>query len=145
MADIEKHVFPKVISSGTHATIDYVHAGTNLAVAALFWNKNRKASIAALGLGLGVLANALMTDYELGVFRLYSFKVHGMLDYGAAAASAAMPELLGIKHTPEGKFFRIQGAGETMIASMTDYNDDSGARNWHGSSSVQQRLEEVAL
>ena len=42
--------------------------------------------------GASVLANALMTDYPLGAFRLYSFRVHGALDYGVAAASAAIPE-----------------------------------------------------
>ena len=33
-------------------------------------------------LGAGVLANAPMTDYPGGVFRLHPFKVHGILDYG---------------------------------------------------------------
>ena len=95
-------------------------------MAALF-RKNRRARNAALSLGAGVLANALMTDYPLGVFRLYSFNVHGILDYGVAATSAALPTLLGIEETAEAKYFRAQGAGETLIAGITDYDDDSGS------------------
>jgi hypothetical protein len=116
---------PKIISAKTHAAIDYVHAGTNFAAAAIFWKRNKAASIAAFGLGVGVLANALMTDYPLGVFRLYSFKVHGVLDYGVAAASAALPASLGFKDTREASYFEIQGAVETATAGITDYTDSS--------------------
>jgi hypothetical protein len=108
--------FPKIIPSRVHAAIDYIHAGTNFLAAALFRRRNPPAARAAVALGASVLANALMTDYELGVFRVYSFKVHGVLDYGVAAASAAIPSLLGIKHTPEARYFELQGAGETLIA-----------------------------
>jgi hypothetical protein len=55
----------------------------------------------------------MATDYPGGVFRLYPFKVHEILDYGVAAASAFMPEMTGIRpHSAEGKFFRIQGTGK---------------------------------
>jgi hypothetical protein len=69
-----------------------------------------------------------MTDYELGVFRLYSFKVHGILDYGVAATSAALPAMLGIQDTAEANYFYAQGAGESVIAGISDYDDNSGAR-----------------
>jgi hypothetical protein len=117
----------KIIPQGTHAVIDYVHAATNFAAAAAF-RKNRAASTAALGFGLAVLGNALMTDYKLGVFRAYSFKVHGMLDYGVAAASAVLATVPGIKGTRSAAYFAGQGAGEAMIAGMTDYSDNTGAR-----------------
>jgi hypothetical protein len=122
------NALPRVIPSRTHAVIDYIHAGTNFVVAALFRKSNPRASNAALALGVGVLANALMTDYELGVFRLYSFKVHGILDYGVAASSAALPALLDITDTPQATFFHAQGAGETVIAGISDYDDSSGAK-----------------
>jgi hypothetical protein len=123
---------PKIISARTHAVIDYIHAATNFAVAAMFWKRNRRAAVGALALGGSVLANALMTDYPLGVFRLYSFKVHGMLDYGVAAASGFMPEMTGIRpHSAEGKFFRAQGTGETAIAAISNYDDHTGERRLH--------------
>jgi hypothetical protein len=87
---------------------------------------------------LRVRCNALLTDYPLGVFRVYSFKAHGILDCGVAAASAAMPKMTGISDSPEAKYFRIQGAAETGVVAMTDYDDDTGAR-YHRSSRKKPR------
>src|SRR3982750_2954897 len=98
--------FPRVISSKTHSIIDYIHAGANFAAAALFYKRgNTRAGHAATALGASVLMNALMTDYEYGVFRTWSFKTHGILDYGVAATSAALPKLLDLESTPEATFF----------------------------------------
>src|SRR5579864_4600699 len=132
MPGLLNRLLPKVISPKTHAVIDYIHAGTNFAAGALFRRRNPRASNAAFALGASILANALMTDYPLGVFRRYSFRVHGALDYGVAAASAAMPRLLGIEGEPEERFFNWQGTGEGVIAAMTDYSDESGARRHRG-------------
>lgn len=120
---------PRLISAKPHSVIDYIHAGTNFVAAALFRrNGNSRASYAALALGCSVLGNALMTDYPLGVFRLYSFKVHGILDYGVAATSAILPSVLDFDDTPEALYFHAQGAGETLIAGVSDYSDNSGSR-----------------
>jgi len=128
MPGIMSRVLPKVISPRTHGIIDYIHAGTNFVAGALFRRRNPRASNAAFALGAGILVNALMTDYPLGVFRRYSFRVHGALDYGVAAASASMPRLLGIEDEPEARYFKMQGTGEALIAGMTDYSDTQGAR-----------------
>ncbi|MGZ4787306.1 MAG: hypothetical protein ACXVZX_02230 [Terriglobales bacterium] len=124
--------FPGVISSKTHSIIDYIHAGTNFAAAALFYKRgDSRAGHAAVALGASVLFNALMTDYEYGVFRVWSFKTHGILDYGVAAASASFPKLLDIEDSADAAYFYAQGGGETLIAGISDYNDDSGAkRHW---------------
>src|SRR5579859_7370610 len=121
-------LLPKVISPKAHGIIDYVHAGMNLTAGALLRHRNRRASNAAYALGASIFANALMTDYPLGVFRRYSFRVHGALDYGIAAVSASMPKLLGIEDQPEAHFFKWQGRGESVIAALTNYNDTRGAR-----------------
>ena len=121
--------FPSVISSKTHGIIDYVHAGANFAAAALFYKRgDRSAGHAATALGAGVLMNALMTDYEYGVFRKWGFKTHGILDYGVAAASATIPKLLDVDEGGDAAFFYTQGGSETLIAGMSDYNDNSGSR-----------------
>lgn len=122
-------ILPKVISAKTHGVIDYVHAGTNLLVGALLLRRDRRAATGAFVLGGSILANALMTDYPLGVFRLYSFKTHGALDYGVASASEAIPRLMGIEEGGAKTFFRLQGLSETAIATMTDYGDRSGAKH----------------
>jgi hypothetical protein len=127
--------FPRVISSKTHSIIDYIHAGTSLVAAAMFYKRgDRNAGHAATALGASVLMNALMTDYEYGVFRVWSFKTHGMLDYGVAATSAILPKLLDIYDMGDAAYFYGQGGGETMIAGISDYDDNSGARRHFGPS-----------
>jgi hypothetical protein len=140
------NAFPPIISSKTHSIIDYIHAGTNIAAGFIFRKRgNNRAAAAAFGLGAAVLGNALMTDYEYGVFRVWSFRVHGILDYGVAATSAAFPALLGIEETPERSYFLGQGGGETLIAGITDYEDDSGAqRNREQSYNRRYRGERAA-
>ena len=135
---------PRVISAKTHGIIDYIHVATNLLAGALFWKRNKRAATGAFILGGSVLANALMTDYELGVFRLYSFKVHGILDYAAAGTSAAMPALLGFTAESEATYFYGQGAGETLIAGISDYGDDSGAERTGQRLDDRYRLSDVA-
>ena len=130
--------FPRAISSKTHSVIDCIHAGTNFAAAALFYRRgSSRAGHAALALGAGVLLNALMTDYELGVFRKWSFKTHGIMDYGVAAASAAIPKLLALDEPEDAAYFYAQGGGETVIAGLSDYEDTSGAE--HGRRSTELR------
>ncbi len=119
---------PRIIDAKTHGIIDYIHAATNFVVGALFWKRNKRAAICAMGLGADVLFNALMTDYPLGVFRVYSFKTHGILDYTVAATCPALPLLLGFSDEPEATYFYAQGGGEAVIAGITDYDDDSGSR-----------------
>ena len=72
------------------------------------------------------LADA-MTDYEYGVFRTWSFKTHGILDYGVAATSAALPKLLDLEDGAAAAYFYAQGGGETVIAGISNYEDNSGA------------------
>jgi hypothetical protein len=121
---------PKVISAKTHGVIDYVHAGTNLLAGALLYRHDRRAATGAFLLGTGALANALLTDYSWGVLRLYSFETHSTLDYGLASMSAAMPKLMGVESGLAKAFFRMQGAGGTAFARLTNYHDRSGAKHW---------------
>jgi len=123
------YVVPKVISAKTHGIIDYVHAGTNFLAGALLARRDRRAATGALLLGAGALANALMTDYPLGVFRLYSFETHRALDYSFASVSAGMPKLMGIESGLAKSFFRMQGVGGTAVARLTNYRDRSGAKH----------------
>jgi len=125
--------FPKVVDAKTHGIIDYIHAGVNFAAGAMLMKRSKGAAIGAFALGGSVLLNALMTDYEYGVFRKWDFKVHGLLDYGVAATSAMLPALLDTDDTAAKSFFYGQGVAETMTAGMTDYDDDSGAENTHES------------
>lgn len=131
LGNLLRRAFPKIISAQTHSAIDYIHAGTNLTVAAILRNKNRDASNAALVLGFAGLLNALLTDYPLGVFRAYSFKTHGTVDYGIAAAAGIIPNLLEFKDRPEAKYFQMQAAGGLLIADLSDYSGPPAATSIH--------------
>jgi hypothetical protein len=133
---------PGVINAKTHGIIDYIHAGTNILAGALFLRSNKRAAIAAFALGGNVLMNALMTDYPLGVFRKWSFRTHGILDYGVAATSGMFPTLLGFTDTGEALYFHIQGGGEAAIAALTDYGDRSGAQTARRTS--QRKVRRIA-
>lgn len=135
MAGLMNRLTPKVVSARTHGVIDYVHAGLNFAGAVLLRNTNRRASKAAFAIGAGVLANALLTDYPLGVFRVYSFRLHGAVDYGLATMSASLPRLLGIEDLPGARFFKLQSTAEALVAGLTDYKDVSAFRRHRSFSS----------
>jgi hypothetical protein len=135
MAGLINRLTPKVLSVRTHGIIDYVHAGLNFAAALLLRNTNRRASNAAFAIGAGVLANALLTDYPLGVFRAYSFRLHGAVDYGLATTSASVPRLLGIEDLPEARFFKLQSTAEALVAGLTDYKEASVSRRGRSFSS----------
>jgi hypothetical protein len=122
---------PGVISATTHAYIDYVHAATNFLFGFLFRNSNKAASNAAFAIGASVLINTLNTDYPLGIFRLYSFRVHGVQDYSVAAASGLIPALCGFAGEKEAIYFYAQAAAESTIAALTDYNDSTGEQKSH--------------
>jgi hypothetical protein len=130
MQGVMSRLLPRIISAKTHGMIDYAAAGTSLIAGMLFRrNCKQRASNAALVLGAGILANALLTDYPLGVFRQYSFRVHGAFDYGIAALSQSMPRLLGIENEPEARYFKWQATGHGLIAAMSDYGDSGLSRS----------------
>ena len=127
-----REIFPKIISPKAHSVIDYAHVGGNIIAAAFFRKKNRAASNAAIGLAVAGLLNAILTDYPLGLFRIYSFRTHGVADYGIAAATEMIPKMFEFAGDPEAKYFRVLGAGELLIVELSDYRDTSGcvhARN----------------
>ena len=125
MAGLMNRLTPKIVSPRTHGVIDYVHAGLNFAAAAVLRKTNRRASKVAFAIGAGMLANALLTDYPVGLFRLYSFRLHGAVDYGLATINSAVPRMLGIKDLPEARFFKLQSTAQALIAGLTDYKDVS--------------------
>lgn len=130
MPGILSRLAPKVISPKAHGIIDYANGGAHILAGALFRRKGRhRASNAAYALGAGILVNALMTDYPLGVFRRYSFRMHGAWDYGIATASAGMSKLLRLEGQPEAHFFDWQGTAQGVVAAITDYGDRPGARS----------------
>ena len=113
---------PKVIDARTHAVLDYLTAGSFLAMGFAWMNRHPRASTLAFINGASVLAASLLTDYPGGVWRTLSFRTHGMLDVMQASMSATMPALLGFGSDPEAQFFHAQAALEAGVIAATDFS-----------------------
>jgi hypothetical protein len=112
---------PKVISPTVHAVIDYATIGTFILMGALFWKKNKRASIAAFSCAVAEATTALFTDSPGGVADVISFETHGRIDAALAGATASLPNLLGFASEPEAKHFRIQGLVIGAVTGMTNF------------------------
>ena len=113
---------PKVISPRVHCALDYAVAGSFLLAGAFFWKRNRRASVGSLLCGGATGAVSLLTDYS-GVGRKpISYSMHGQIDTGLIAMTAAMPKLVDIEGTREAKFFSRQAVAKTAITAMTNFD-----------------------
>ena len=113
---------PKVISPTTHAVLDYVVAGSFLLKAYLLWNRRRRAAAGALICGGATLANALLTDYPGGAYKLISYRSHGRNDSAIAGFAASAPRLFGFAGDREQRFFNVEALTGTVIMGLTDFD-----------------------
>lgn len=115
---------PKVISPKTHGIIDYCHAAFFATLAAVYWNKNRKAALAAASTSALVLVEGLLTDYKWGVKKVIPFEVHGQVDGGFAALSLGIPKTFGFEGTVPATIFHVNAFVEATIVGLTDWNNE---------------------
>lgn len=121
---------PKIIKPQAHAVIDYVVAGTFFAVAALYWNRNKRAAVSSLICGGVATVNSVLTDYPGGIWKVMSYQTHGKMDAGLAGMTAAMPGLMGFKDDDESRFFTAQALAETTVTAMTDFDYYEHGVSW---------------
>ena len=115
---------PKIINPRVHSALDYAVAGSFLLMGALFWKRNRRAAIGSLLCGGATAAVSLLTDYPGGVRKVIPYSMHGQIDTGLIAMTAAMPRLVKIESAREAKFFARQAVAKTAITGMTDFDYD---------------------
>lgn len=113
---------PKKISPRVHAALDYAIAGSFLLAGALFWKRNRRAAVGSLLCGGATAAVSLLTDYPGGVRKVIPYSMHGQIDTGLVAMTAAMPRLVNIEGDREAKFFSRQAVAKTAITAMTNFD-----------------------
>ncbi|MBV8207280.1 MAG: hypothetical protein JO041_10840 [Acidobacteria bacterium] len=114
---------PKVITPKTHAIIDYATAGSFFLATGLFWNRNRRAALAAMACGIAETTVAMLTDYPGGLFRVMDFPTHGKVDAGMAAGLETLPKFLNLGAS--GWFFRAQGLSIGATTGLTDFGGAS--------------------
>ena len=115
---------PKKISPRVHSALDYAVAGSFLLMGALFWRRNRRAAIGSLLCGGATAAVSLLTDYPGGVRKVIPYSMHGQIDGGLIAMTAAMPRLVNIENDRAAKFFSRQAIAKTAIVAMTNFDYD---------------------
>lgn len=121
---------PKKISPRVHSALDYAVAGSFLLMGALFWKRNRRAAIGSLLCGGATAAVSLLTDYPGGVRKVIPYAMHGQIDGGLIAMTAAMPRLVNIENDRAAKFFSRQAIAKTAIVAMTNFDHARGKSAW---------------
>jgi hypothetical protein len=116
------------ISPRTHAALDYAIAGSFVLMGALFWKRNRRAAVGALFCGGATAAVSLLTDYPGGVKKVIPYSLHGKIDSGLVAMTAAIPRVMHLADEREAKFFSRQALAKTAITAMTDFDRDGGTQ-----------------
>ena len=112
---------PKRITPRVHAALDYAIAGSFLLAGAIFWRRNRRAALGALVCGGATAAVSLLTDYSGCDDKPISYPMHGQIEAGLIAMTAAIPRLTRIEDEPQAKFFSRQALAKTAITGMTDF------------------------
>jgi SPW repeat-containing protein len=86
----------KVITTRTHGVLDYI-VGLLLIAAPWIFNFNRDGAETwvPVVLGAGTIVYSLMTDYELGAFRVIGMRTHLAIDVIAGLLLAISPWLFG--------------------------------------------------
>jgi SPW repeat-containing protein len=86
----------RFIPTKFHAPLDYI---VGVALIALPWifqfSEHTAATVVSIVLGIGLIAYSLITDYELGVWKIAPMAVHNLIDVVAGALLAASPWIFG--------------------------------------------------
>jgi hypothetical protein len=79
-----------------HAPLDYIVGVALIAAPWIFqFSEHTAATVVPIVLGIGLIAYSLLTDYELGLKRVFPMSVHNRYDIAAGALLAASPWLFG--------------------------------------------------
>jgi SPW repeat-containing protein len=86
----------RFIPTRYHAPLDYIVGAVLIAAPWIFQFSDIGAATAvSIVLGVGLIAYSLLTDYELGVWKVAPMAVHNLIDIVAGAVLAASPWLFG--------------------------------------------------
>ena len=86
----------RFIPTKLHAPLDYIVGAALIAAPWIFqFSEHTAATVVPIVLGIGLVANSLVTNYELGVWKVAPMAVHNVIDIVAGAVLAASPWLFG--------------------------------------------------
>jgi SPW repeat-containing protein len=91
-----KELSMRFIPTKVHAPLDYIVGVALIAAPWIFqFSEHRAATIVPIVLGIGLIAYSLLTDYELGVWKVAPMAVHNLIDIAAGTLLAASPWIFG--------------------------------------------------
>jgi len=86
----------RFIPTKFHAPLDYIVGVALIAAPWIFqFSDVTAAAVVSIVLGIGLIAYSLLTDYELGVWKVAPMAVHNLIDVIAGAFLAASPWIFG--------------------------------------------------
>jgi hypothetical protein len=86
----------RFIPSKFHAPLDYIVGVALISAPWIFqFSDNTAATVIPVVLGIGLIAYSLLTNYELGVWRVVPMSVHTLFDIVAGAFLALSPWIFG--------------------------------------------------
>ena len=86
----------RFIPTKFHAPLDYIVGAVLIAGPWIFqYSDSGAATAISVVLGIGLIAYSLVTDYELGVWKIAPMAVHNLIDIVAGALLAVSPWLFG--------------------------------------------------
>ena len=79
-----------------HAPLDYIVGAVLIAGPWIFqYSDDNAATVISIVLGIGLIAYSLLTNYELGVWKVAPMAVHNLIDIVAGALLVVSPWLFG--------------------------------------------------
>lgn len=86
----------RFIPTKFHAPLDYIVGAALIAAPWIFqFSEHAAATVVPVVLGIGLIVYSLLTDYELGVWRMFPMSIHNLIDIAAGGLLAASPWLFG--------------------------------------------------
>ena len=86
----------RFIPTRLHAPLDYIVGAGLIAAPWIFqFSEHTTPTVLSIVLGIGLIGYSLITNYELGVWKVAPMAVHNLLDILAGALLAVSPWLFG--------------------------------------------------
>jgi hypothetical protein len=113
----------RVITPEMHGVTDYAAAGLLMLAPQIFGFEEEGGAAVAIPrmVGAMILAQSLMTNYKVGVFKVLPFRTHLALDYPTSLFLAASPFLFGFANRKPNAWVPhvVAGLGAFTISMLT--------------------------
>jgi hypothetical protein len=121
----------RFVPTKLHAPLDYIVGAVLIAGPWLFqYSDDTAATTVSIVLGAGLIAYSLLTNYELGVWKVAPMAVHNLIDIVAGALLLASPWLFGFADDGANFWlpFVVIGAAAIVLGLTTKQQGGYGYR-----------------